>query len=134
VQRVSDGAELETDVLLGASLAAAGIELDEPPAIDTDVVAIRIARLTSDDVVQLRLPRACVEGPPLLLSRSPWDTPRRLANTVLLPHRWYLLEASLPTVVSRADNGCTRIEFDAPADDASDVLLTLARHSLATAV
>jgi hypothetical protein len=31
-------------------------------------------------------------------------------------------------------SGCTRIGFDAPADEAPEVLLTIVRHSLATAV
>jgi hypothetical protein len=134
VQRVEDGAEVEADVLRGASLIAAAMEIDELPDTDDDVVAIRIPRLLSDDVIQLRIPRACIETPSRSDAVGPWARSARLANAVVLPQRWYLLEASLPTVVSRTASGCTRIEFDAPSDEDADVILTVVRHSLATAV
>ena len=133
VRRAADGRDIDADVLRGDSLADAGIELDELPAAATDIVAIRIPRLSRDDVMQLRIPRACMTTTASPTSDAQWDVGTRPAHSVVLPNRWYLVEASLPTVVSRTGGGCTRIEFDAP-DDAADVVLTIVRHSLATAV
>ena len=129
VQRLSDGSEVEADVLRGPSLIAANLELDELPRAGADIIGIRIPSLSSDDVIQLRIPRACVDGPTLSVAGDDRERPHRPANSLVLPQRWYLLEASLPTVVSRTSSGCTRIEFDAPADPgASEVVLTIIRH------
>ena len=130
VQRLSDGSSVDADVLRGASLVAAELELDEIPHIGTDVVGILIPSLSTDDVIQLRIPRDCVDVAPVHLSSEPRDPSRRPANAVVLPERWYLIEASLPTIVSRTRSGCTRIEFDAPTDDAAEIVLTIVRHSL----
>ena len=133
VRRAADGLAIDADVLRGDSLADAGIALNDLPDTATDVVAIRIPRLSRDDVMQLHIPRACmVAAPPT--GDATWDRGHRPAHSVVLPACWYLLEASLPTVVSRTTTGCTRIEFDAPADETADVVLTIVRHSLATAV
>ena len=129
VQRVSDGSPVEADVVHGASLVAAELELDEIPRIGADVVGILIPSLTTDDVIQLRIPRDCIDAAPVATSGDARDTPHRPANAVVLPERWYLIEASLPTIVSRTRNGCTRIEFDAPTDDATEIVLTIVRHS-----
>jgi hypothetical protein len=130
VQRVADGAEIETDVLTGASLLTEDIEADALPSSEADIVAVRIPPLAHDDVMLLRIPRACIETRALSISSDPLPP----ANTVVLPERWYLLEASVPTVVSRIAGGCTRIAFDAPPDDTADVTFTIVRHSIAAAM
>ena len=134
VQRLSDGSELETDVLRGPSLVTEELELDELPAIDASVVAITIPSLPSDDVIQLRFPRACLEGAPAVSLDSGERPSRRPANVVVLPPRWYLLEATVATVVSRTRKGCIRIAFDAPPDSADDTVLTIVRHALPAAM
>jgi hypothetical protein len=134
VQRVSDGSELETDVLRGPSLVTEELEPDELPATDASVVAVTIPSLPSDDVIQLRFPRACLEAAPAMSLESAEQSVRRPANVVVLPQRWYLLEATVPTIVSRTRKGCIRIEFDAPVDDAGDTVLTIVRHALPAAM
>ena len=134
VRRAADGLDVDADVLRGDSLTDAGIELDEVPDTATDIVAIRIPRLSRDDVMQLSIPRACMVAAPAPGDERAWVVGNRPAHSVVLPPQWYLLEASLPTIVSRTSTGCTRIEFDAPADESADVVLTIVRHSLATAV
>ena len=134
VQRLSDGSEVEADVLSGPSLVTEGVELDELPATDASVVAVTIPSLPSDDVIQLRFPRACLEGAPAVALESGEPTPRRPANVVVLPPRWYLLEATVPTVVSRTRKGCIRIEFDAPSENSDDTVLTIVRHALPAAM
>ena len=129
VQRLSDGSSVDADVLRGASLVAAELELDEIPRIGADVVGILIPSLSTDDVIQIRIPRDCIDTAPLDSSDAHHPA-RRPANAVVLPERWYLIEASLPTIVSRTRSGCTRIEFDAPTDDATEIVLTIVRHSL----
>ena len=57
VRRLSDGSSVDADVLRGASLAAAELDLDEIPRIGADVVGILIPSLSMDDVIQLRIPR-----------------------------------------------------------------------------
>ena len=135
VQRLSDGAEVETDVLRGPSLAAEGVELDELPGAAASVVAIRIPSLPSDDVIQLRFPRACLETAPALSLDTPAHQAHpRPANGVVLPPRWFLLESTVPTVVSRTRKGCMRIEFDAPVDESTEIVLTIVRHALPAAM
>ena len=116
VRRVADGSSVDADVVRGASLVASELELDEIPRIGADVVGILIPSLSTDDVIQLRIPRDCIDTAP--------------THAVVLPHGWYLVEASLPTIVSRTRSGSTRIEFDAPTDDATEIVLTIVRHAV----
>jgi hypothetical protein len=130
VRRVADGSSVDADVVRGASLVASELELDEIPRIGADVVGILIPSLSTDDVIQLRIPRDCVDAAPSHSAGDSHITTRRLANAVVLPPGWYLVEASLSTIVSRTRSGSTRIEFDAPTDDATEIVLTIVRHAV----
>ena len=134
VQRLADGSELETDIVRGASFVAEDIDVDELTESDASIVAITIPSLPSDDVIQLRFPRACLESAPTVSLEPPDSSARRPANVVVLPPRWFLLEATVATGVSRTRKGCIRIEFDSPVDDAAEIVLTIVRHALPVAM
>jgi hypothetical protein len=124
VTRVESGEEIEAEIFRGPALARAGIDFREPARGSGEVVAIRVPALDADDLVELRIPRTYIE-------RSRADQSGRTtgqpANSVMLPHGWFLIEGSVPTVVSQTGDGRTRVDFDTPAPGAADVVLTVQR-------
>jgi hypothetical protein len=128
ITRVENGEEIETEIFRGPALARAGIDFREPVQPGSEVVAIRVPALDVDDLVEIRIPRIYAEAArDATLDRQSWHAPRRLANTLMLPHGWLLIEGSVATVVSQTGDGRTRIEFDAPVDSAPEIVLKVQR-------
>jgi hypothetical protein len=129
VRHLESGEELEAEIFRGPALARAGIDAREPMHAGSDVVAIRVPALHADDLVEIRIPRAYAESTPVSAPERPARmTPGRLANSVMLPHGWLLIESSVPTIVSQTGDGRTRIEFDAPRESESEIVLTVQRR------
>jgi hypothetical protein len=128
VTHVESGEEIHTEIFRGPALARAGIDFREPVREGSEVVAIRIPALNADDLIELRIPSTCIERARAGTSdHSPRQARGRLANSVILPHGWLLIEGSVPTIVVQTGDGRTCIEFDAPGDHALDVVLTVQR-------
>ena len=129
VTRLESGEELEAEIFRGPALARAGINAREPMHAGGEVVAIRVPALHADDLVEIRIPRAYAESTPASAPDHPaWTSPGRLANSVMLPHGWLLIESSVPTIVSQTGDGRTRIEFDAPQESEPEIVLTVQRR------
>ena len=128
VTHVVSGQEIEAEIFRGPALARAGIEFREPVREGSEVVAIRVPALHADDLVELRIPRAYTDGARGAASaQAPRSANRRPAHSVMLPYGWLLIESSVATMVSQTGDGRTRIEFDAPADNAPEIVLTVQR-------
>ena len=127
ITHVASGEEIETEIFRGPALARAGIALRDPIREGSEIVAIRVPALHADDLVEIRIPRAYTDRAPARPGRAGRTSHGRPANSVLLPHGWLLIASSVPTVVCRAGDGRTRIEFDAPDEDASELVLTVQR-------
>ena len=127
ITRVASGEEIEAEIFRGPALARAGIDFRDPVQPGSEVVAIRVPALVAEDLVEIRIPRIYAEAARAVPDRSAWSSPRRLANTLMLPHGWLLIESSVATVVSQTGDGRTRIEFDAPFDSAPEIVLTVQR-------
>ena len=129
VTRLGSGEEVEAEIFRGPALARAGVNASEPLHAGSDVVAIRVPALHTDDLVEIRIPRAYVETARASTPDHPaWMSPGRLANSVMLPHGWLLIESSVPTIVSQTGDGRTRIEFDAPHESEPEIVLTVQRR------
>jgi len=129
VTRLGSGEEIETEIFRGPALARAGIDTRDQMHAGGEVVAIRVPALHEDDLVEIRIPRAYAESSRAMTPDHPaWMTPPRLANSVMLPHGWLLIESSVPTIVSQTGDGRTRIEFDAPHDSEPEIVLTVQRR------
>jgi hypothetical protein len=128
VTHVATGEAIETEIFRGPALARAGIAFRDPIREGSEVVAIRVPALHADDTVEIRIPRAYTDRRRATATdHAPWSWRGRPANSVMLPHGWLLIESSVPTIVSRTGDGRTRIEFDAPDTDTTEVVLTVQR-------
>jgi hypothetical protein len=121
----SNGDGSGTSVFRGPALARAGIWFRGPNGAD-NIVAVRVPAAGPEEMVELRIPRVLTDRPQPTSQYTP-SSDAQLANAMLLPAGWYLLGSSVATVVSQTSDGRTRVEFDAPPDGTSDVVLTL-RH------
>ena len=129
VTRLESGEEIEAEIFRGPALARAGIDASEPIHAGSEVVAVRVPALHVDDLVEIRIPRAYAESARARTPDHPaWMPAARLANSVMLPHGWLLIESSVPTIVSQTGDGRTRIEFDAPHESESEIVLTVQRR------
>jgi len=122
----SNGDAPGTSVFRGPALARAGIWFRGPNGAD-NIVAVRVPAAGPEELVELRIPRVLTDHAPPMSPKYTPTSDAQLANAMLLPAGWYLLGSSVATVVSQTGDGRTRIEFDAPPDGTSEVVLTL-RH------
>jgi hypothetical protein len=133
VTMVDTGEELPAEILRGAAIAHVGLDPYDlaPGSRPGDVVAICVPRVDDDGQVQLRIPRSFADS-----SRASdqhhlaWENSARPANTMVLPPEWFLLESSVAAIVTRERDGRTRIEFDAPADASTEIVLTVRRCAI----
>ena len=127
---IDSGEELDTEILRGPALARAGIDIRGPVRAGVDVVAICVPALDTDEPVQLRIPYGYIEPGRSVEDAGSvtWPPDSRPANAMLLPTGWHLVESSVPAIVSRMSDGQTRIEFDAPRERPTDILLTVRRR------
>ena len=134
VTMVETGEELDAEILRGAAIAHAGIDLygvAPGGSRPGDVIAICVPRVEDDGQVQLRIPRSFAEtARPSDEHHLAWEGSARPANTMVLPPEWYLLESSVAAIVTRERDGRTRIEFDAPSSMSTEILLTVRRRAV----
>lgn len=121
------GEKMKVEVLKGAQVAAAGIDMGgQEVAPDQEVVVFRYPAVKAGQSLRLRLSETYtapesyrVDGGDLVFERS-LGRPR---NSIVLPKGWYLTALSIPGVIRETPNGETRIDFVNPRPDGIDVLL-----------
>ena len=109
------GEPLKTEILKGAAITAAKIDIGEAVRPDTEVVVIHFPSVKKGQSARLRIAetytdpaRYRLEGDMLVWDRS-FGRPR---NTVVLPPGWVLLDSAIPAVVTRTDDGRVRLYFE----------------------
>lgn len=121
------GETLRTEILKGAAITAAKIDIGEAVRPETEVVVIHFPAVKKGQSVRLRISetytdpaRYKTEGDVLIWDRS-FGRPR---NAVVLPDGWSLLDSSIPAAVSQMDDGRIRLTFE---NDRPDEIATLVR-------
>ncbi len=126
------GDRLETEILKGSAISAAGIDIGEQVRPETEVVVIRFPAVGHGASTRLRISetytdsvRYRVEGDELI-----WDRAfGRVDNAVVLPPGWRLTHSSVPGVVSSTPDGRIRIDYVNPRLDEIHVLIVARRRN-----
>jgi hypothetical protein len=130
--RVLDtGETLKPEILKGAAITAAGLDIGEPVRPDSEVVVVRFPAVARGASLRLRISetytdaaRYRLEGDELVWDRS-FGRPR---NAVVLPAGWSLTASSIPATISETDDGRMRLDFVNPRPDEIAVLIKARRR------
>ena len=125
------GESLTTRTLKGSAITLAGLDIAQPVTDETEVVAIAFAPIQAGQSARLRISETYVDPARYALKGEllVWDRAfGRPANAVVLPSGWALANCSVPTTVSRTDDGRVRLDFVNPRDDEIAVLVTAVRR------
>jgi hypothetical protein len=118
--------------LKGAEITKAGIDDPElgPVKPESEIVVFNFKPLKPGQSIRLRMSETYTDpgryklvGDELVFDR----TFGRAVNAVVLPKGWMLTNSSFPVVVSRTDDGRTRLDFDNPRPDQVEALFTARR-------
>ena len=131
-RNLDTGEKIPAEHLKGAEIIKAGINDPDLPKItpETEVVVFRFPALKAGQSVRLRMSETYTDpgryklvGDELVFDR----TFGRPANAVVLPAGWVLTNSAAPAVVSRTEDGRTRLDFNNPRPDEVSVLITAQR-------
>jgi hypothetical protein len=125
-KNLDTGEPLATEILKGAAITKAGIEIGEPVQADSEVVVIRFPPVRKGQSLRLRIEEtytdparyAVVDGQ-LMWNRS-FGRPR---NDMVLPAGWYVTTSSIPATVTQTEDGRIRLAFVNPRPDSIDVFV-----------
>jgi hypothetical protein len=127
------GEALETKIIKGLELAAAGIKTEEPVSPTSEVVVIPFPAVRKGQSIRLRISETYtapqsyrLEGGELVFDRS-LGRPR---NAVVLPSGWYLTASSIPATVTQLPDGRIRLDFWNGRPDSIAALLKARRRAL----
>ena len=131
--RVLDTGEvLQPEILKGAAITAAKIDIGEPVRPDSEIVVIRFPAVARGTSLRLRISetytdaaRYRLEGEELVWDRG-FGRPR---NAVVLPAGWTLTGSSIPATISETDDGRIRLDFVNPRPDEIAVLIKARRRA-----
>ena len=126
------GEALKAEILKGAAITAAGLDIGEPVRPDSEVVVIRFPAVARGTSVRLRISETYTdaaryrrEGEELVWDRT-FGRPR---NAVVLPAGWTLTASSIPATISETDDGRIRLDFVNPRPDEIAVLIKARRRA-----
>ena len=129
-RNLDTGAALKPEFIKGEAVRKAEPEMKDIGP-DTSAIVFRFAPVKAGESVRLRIAetytdpdRYVVSGDELVWHRS-FGRP---ANAVVLPAGWILTNSSVPTVVSRTDDGRARLDFINPRIDEIDTIITARRR------
>jgi hypothetical protein len=125
------GDVLKTQILKGAAITKAGIDIGEPVQADSEIVAIWFPPVKKGHSLRLRIEETytdptrydLIDGQ--LMWRRSFGRPR---NDMVLPAGWYLTTSSVPAVVSRTEDGRVRLAFVNGRPDSIDVFVKARRR------
>jgi hypothetical protein len=125
------GEALKPEILKGAAITAARLDIGEPVRPDSEIVVIRFPAVARGSSLRLRISetytdgaRYRVEGDELVWDRS-FGRPR---NAVVLPAGWTLTATSIPATISETGEGRIRLDFVNPRPDEIAVLIKARRR------
>jgi hypothetical protein len=126
------GEKLKADILKGAAITAAGLDIGEPVRPESEVVWVRFPPVARGATVRLRISetytdpeRYRLEGDELVWDRSFG----RSRNGVVLPAGWMVTASSIPGVISETADGRIRLDFLNPRPDEIAVLIKARRRA-----
>jgi len=131
-RNLDTGEKIPAEHLKGAEITKAGITDHDlgPVTPQSEIVVFRFAPLKAGQSVRLRMSETYTDpgryklvGDELVFDR----TFGRPANAVVLPAGWVLTNSAAPAVVSRTEDGRTRLDFNNPRPDEVAVLITARR-------
>jgi hypothetical protein len=120
------GEVLKTEILKGAAITNAKVDIGEPVRPDTEIVLIRFPAIKKGQSTRLRIEETYTDPARYdltdgqLMWRRSFGRPR---NDMILPAGWYLTVSSIPATISRTDDGRVRLSFVNPRPDAIDVFV-----------
>jgi hypothetical protein len=120
------GEALKTEILKGAAITEAKVDIGEPVKPDTAIVLIRFPPVQKGQSVRLRIEETYTDPARYdlienqLMWRRSFGRPR---NDIVLPAGWYLTASSIPATISQTDDGRIRLAFINPRPDSIDVFV-----------
>jgi hypothetical protein len=125
------GKDLKIETLKGEAISQRGIEIGQPVTPETEVVVIWFDPVKEGSSVRLRIEetytdpiRYLLHGDELIWDRS-FGRPR---NVVILPEGWYVIENSIPAVVSETEDGKIRLTYVNDRQGNIDVFIRAGRR------
>jgi len=126
------GEALKPEILKGAAITAAGLDIGEPVRPDSEVVVVRYPAIARGSTLRLRISetytdpaRYRLDGDELVWDRS-FGRPR---NAIVLPEGWMLTASSIPATITETDDGRIRLDFVNPRPDEIAVLIKARRRA-----
>jgi hypothetical protein len=120
------GEALKVETRRGSELLAAGVDVGEPLAPETEVVVIRFPAVQAGQSVRVRISETYADAGRYYMDGDEFVWDRALGrprNAVVLPAGWYLTAGSVPAAVTTMDDGRVRLDLDNPRTDEIAVLL-----------
>jgi hypothetical protein len=120
------GEVLKTEILKGAAITQAKIDIGEPVRPDSEIVLIRFPAIKKGQTVRLRIEETYTDPAryDLIDGQLMWRRSfGRARNEMVLPAGWYLTASAIPATISRTDDGRVRLSFVNPRPDSIDVFV-----------
>ncbi|QJR35739.1 hypothetical protein [Gemmatimonas groenlandica] len=130
-RNLDTGEPLRLDVLKGAAITAAKLDIGEPVAPTTEIVVFRFAPVAPGATTRLRMSETYTDSTRYRVvgNELVWDRSfGRPANAVVLPAGWVLANSAIPATVSTMPDGRVRLDFINPRPDDIAVLITARRR------
>ena len=130
-RNLDTGEPLALDVLKGAAITAAKLDIGEPVTPSTEIVVFRFAPVAPGATTRLRMSETYTDSARyrLIGDELVWDRSfGRPANAVVLPAGWVLTNSAIPATVSTMPDGRVRLDFINPRPDDIAVLITARRR------
>jgi hypothetical protein len=125
------GESLPYEILRGAEITAARLDIGEAVTPGTEVVVIRFPAVKDGQSIRLRISETYSDAARYRLDGDElvWDRSfGRPANAMVLPAGWWLTNCSIPATVSMTGDGRVRLDFANPRNDEIAVLVTARRR------
>jgi hypothetical protein len=130
-RNLDTGESLRLDVLKGAAITAAKLDIGEAVTPSTQIVVFRFAPVAPGATTRLRMSETYTDSARYRLAGDElvWDRGfGRPANAVVLPAGWVLTNSAIPATVSTMSDGRVRLDFINPRPDDIAVLITARRR------
>ncbi len=130
-RNLDTGEPLRLDVLTGAAITAARLDIGEAVTPSTEIVVFRFASVAPGATTRLRMSETYTDSARYRLAGEElvWDRGfGRPANAVVLPAGWVLTNSTIPATVSTMPDGRVRLDFINPRPDDIAVLITARRR------
>ncbi len=130
-RNLDTGEPLRLDVLKGAAITAAKLDIGETVTPSTEIVVFRFAPVAAGATTRLRISETYTDSSRYRVvgDELVWDRGfGRPANAVVLPAGWVLTNSAIPATVSTMPDGRVRLDFINPRPDDIAVLITARRR------